>query len=203
MIIVAGNWRCYTSWTARLIAEIGGLCVAHEPFNARWHEPVVDWPVWFGALLREKQHLLHRYPGWNEQLDDDDQAVVRELLRAMPEIYGGADVARLMHLHYWSLMREVWPGCPVVYCARRLRSWLSAIARVPPAMQVVMGPYPGRPAWPVEARRLATGDDGRLPLYVAACYHLTRQRFNLGRLREELGDQFLVIDGEHLSAQYE
>lgn len=201
MIIVAGNWRCYTSWTARLIAEIGGLSVAHEPFNARWHEPQVDWPVWFGGLLREKAELLVRGLGRNESIPAEDEAAVLELMRAMPEVYGGIGVARLMYLHYWTLMRRAWPGCRIVYMRRRLRSWLSSVARAPKALEVVLDELIPSPE--DLDQKLQVEDPERRLLYAGACYHLAKQEFALQTLAQETEGDYLVVDGEQLCAQYE
>lgn len=204
MIIVSGNWRSYTGWAARLVGLAGDLRVVHEPLNPAWHDPSPEWPRWFAGTVAEMEPAALRRPRENG-LSPHQEEAVRRLYAGITEVYGGVDVARVMYHQHWRLMRQVWPGCRVVYLTRRLRSWLSCVVRAPAPYDVILGQaeahLPWRTCGETVARR--AGDPERLALYIIGCYHVARQTHTLRCLREELGDDWLQCDGEQLCAQYE
>lgn len=204
MIVISGNWRSYTGWTARLVAEAGDARVVHEPLNPAWHRPDVPWPQWFADTIAEVEPLALRRPG-HEGLTPHEEEAIRRLYAGIAEVYGGVGVARIMYWQHWRLMRQVWPGCRVVYLTRRLRSWLSCVVRAPAPYEVVLGQAEGHPPWRAAGETIArrVEDPERVALYIIACYHVARTTHNLRCLREELGDDWLEVDGEHLAAQYE
>lgn len=204
MIVVSGNWRSYTGWTADLVARAGDLRVAHEALNPVWHDPKPPWPRWFADTVAEVWPLALRPAGHNGPTPHEEEAL-RRLYSGVAEVYGGVDVVRLMYHPYWRLMRQVWPRCRIVYLSRRLRSWLSCVVRAPAAFDLVLSQAEEHPPWRACGETVArrAEDPERLALYLLGCYHVARSTHNLRCLREELGDDWLQCDGEQLCAQYE
>lgn len=207
MVIVSGNWRCFTTWVSRWLAGHGDWPFVCEPYN-------VDTPDFrrcvgsaFHTLLLANTRLLHRYPGHNDKPDAEDREVVRALLREMPGAFGNARLAKIVLLPYWREMREVWPDCRVVFMQRRLRSWLAGAARAHVVRNIILGEtlWGSDPPWVPLAKTIAQreGDVSRLAIYTLGCYHLVRQQYNLKTLREELGNDWLCVEGEQLTSQYE
>lgn len=207
MVIVSGNWRCFTTWVSTWLAQHGDWPFVMEPCH-------IDTAVFrncadmgWRRLVEANAHLLHRYPGHNEEPDAEACEIIRALLDGMPDAYGGARLAKVIQLPYWRLMREVWPDCRIVFMRRRLRSWLAAAARAHVVRNIILEEtlWAPDPPWVPLAKTIARreGDCSRLAIYTLGCYHLVRQQYNLKTLREELGNEWLCVEGEQLTSQYE
>ena len=207
MVIVSGNWRCFTTWTTRLVAEHGNWPFVNEPFNLDAPSQAARGGVGFRRLAEANAGLLHRYPGCNEHPDAEAQEIILALFDEIDSAFGHFEVIQLTRLLHWRLMRVAWPDCKVVYMRRRLRSWLAAVARAHVVRNVIIGDtlWGENPPWLPLAREISgrENDRSRLAIYTLGCYHLVRQQYNLKTLREEVGDDWLCVEGEQLSSQYE
>lgn len=207
MVIVSGNWRCYTTWVSRWIAEQGGWNYITEPYHLEGPAMKQCRATSFRLMLQGSQRVLNRYPGHNDKPDDEDAVLVRALFREMPHAFGDVQLAKIVQLPYWRLMRQVWSDCRIVFLERRLRSWLSSMARAHVVRNIVLSEtiWADEPPWVPVAKEIAEreADVSRLAMYTLACYHLLRQEYNLRTLHEELGNDWLHVEGEQLMSQYE
>jgi hypothetical protein len=202
MIVVSGVLRSGTTWLAGVMGSISGLQVANEPHNIpAGYNTFPDW--WHDANL-EMSYLWHRYGDHNRAVTPEMHRDIVPLFEELPAAFPGVGMAKIMIMPYWREMLEAWPDCKIVYLRRRLRSWLSCVARREWSLEMCSNAdWGGYEPWQSRGDELAGEHEDLAPLYRACCLHDIFLTTHLQTLEQEAPGRFILIDYEALTASYD